>query len=483
MISRAQTNDESPRIRQYVLVFSSRFSIGPHGLFFLSKTREVFPETIGKNISDSDISEIKGGYYSGRIDESLDCLILDAISILVPIILTLIILLFLAPIVASFLPIGYAVAQPTFGKSINVSVDSASAQDPNVQSVGNHVYVVWTERSGGIKFRSSVDGGVTWNPPLTKPALRISSVGGTAQYPLMSANGSNVYVVWAQSIGGTGLQIMEATSLNSGTSFGTPVQLTTGSPVGGLRGTSHSVVGEQRLCCIQRILQAFLRYLQRQEGTRLALGLFLLHMVLIVNLKLRWGGMNVYAHLLPRQHCREFQQLRTFHEFALRPKISEPWIWGYGPNVYAAWEGKGSGSQITYTKTNDHGATWSTPANFSLVDVWAPQIGAFGNSAWIAMQQHPGNSASQIYLFASTNGGTSWSAPISLSGAPAPGRDTSFAFTIATSDGKNVFVAWSQQLAPGHWVLRVSYSADGGSSWTRCAGDQRFQKSERRSRK
>jgi len=392
----------------------------------------------------------------------------------VPIILTLIILLFLAPIVASFLPISYAVAQPTFGKSINVSVDSASAQDPNVQNVGNHVYVVWTERSGGIKFRSSMDGGGTWNPPLSKPASRISTVGGTAQYPLMSANGSNVYVVWAQSIGGTGLQIMEATSLNSGTSFGTPVQLTTGSPAGGFIGPTIASWGNNVYVAYTNSSNnqhAFVTC-SANAGTQGSWTRPLEYGAYHESQIYAHGGMNVYAIadydnslIVSSNNCGTFRHVNLASAI-----ISEPWIWGYGPNVYAAWEGKGSGSQITYTKTNDHGATWSTTANFSLVDVWAPQIGAFDNSAWIAMQQHPGSSASQIYLFASTDGGTSWSAPISLSGAPAPGRDTSFAFTIATSDGKNVFAAWSQQLAPGHWVLLVSYSADDGSSWTAAPG-------------
>src|ERR1700730_2805674 len=126
------------------------------------------------------------------------------------------ILLFVAPILATFSPavVVRAASAPTFGKPVNISNDSSSAQDPNVQNVGTHVYIAWTERSGGIRVRQSPDGGVAWVPALNMPALRISNVGGTAQYPLMSENGTNVYVVWAQSVGKTGLQIMEATSTN-----------------------------------------------------------------------------------------------------------------------------------------------------------------------------------------------------------------------------------------------------------------------------
>jgi hypothetical protein len=104
-------------------------------------------------------------------------------------------ILVLASLLGFLLPLGLInakAATPLFSTPINLSNDQASAQDPNVQNVGNHVYVTWTERTGGIKFRERPDGGVTWSPALNRPALRISNSGGTTQYPLMSANGSNV---------------------------------------------------------------------------------------------------------------------------------------------------------------------------------------------------------------------------------------------------------------------------------------------------
>ncbi len=387
-----------------------------------------------------------------------------------PIILSAIILLFLAQTFGIFFPVSYSAAPPTFGKAVNISADAASAQDPNVKNVGTHVYVVWTERSGGIKFRSSPDGGMTWNPPLTKPALRISSAGGTSQYPLMSANSSNVFVVWAQTIGATGLQIMETTSLNSGASFGAPVQLTTGSPVGGYIGPVISSWGNNVYVAYTNSSNnqhAFVTC-SANAGARGSWTKPLLYGVYHEAQIYAQGGKYVYpiadygnSLVESSNNCGSFSHINQ-----ASPVISEPWIWGYGSNVYAAWEGKGSGSHITFTKTNDHGASWSTPTNFSLPDVWAPQIGAFGNSAWIATQQHPGSSASQIFIFTTANGGTSWSAPISLSGIGSSTSNTGFPFTVATSDGRNVFVAWSQQVTSGYWVMRASYSANDGVTWS-----------------
>jgi len=81
-------------------------------------------------------------------------------------------------------------------------------------------------------------------------------------------------------------------------------------------------------------------------------------------------------------------------------------------------------------------------------------------------QQNPGGSKSQIWIFATKNSGTSWSAPISLSGPGGRGTATSFPFTVSSSDGTNVFVGWSQQVNSGYWVFRVAYSGDDGSTWT-----------------
>ena len=68
----------------------------------------------------------------------------------------------------------FAAVQPVFGAPVNLSNDSRIAKSPNIQNVGSHIYVAWTEQSGGILFRASPDGGVTWSPPLTSSGLKIS---------------------------------------------------------------------------------------------------------------------------------------------------------------------------------------------------------------------------------------------------------------------------------------------------------------------
>ena len=92
--------------------------------------------------------------------------------------ITFAVLLFVISILATFSPVVVlAASAPVFSTPVNLSNDPASAQDPIVQNVGNQVYVAWTERSGGIRFRESPNGGLTWVPPLSKPALKISNPG------------------------------------------------------------------------------------------------------------------------------------------------------------------------------------------------------------------------------------------------------------------------------------------------------------------
>ena len=121
----------------------------------------------------------------------------------------------------------FAVTQPVFGTPINLSNDSKIAKSPNIQNVGSHIYVTWTEQSGGILFRTSPDGGVTWNPALSSPGLRISPA-GVAGAPLISANRTHVYIVWSQTVNKVA-QVFFAASSNFGASFTPAVQLTKGS--------------------------------------------------------------------------------------------------------------------------------------------------------------------------------------------------------------------------------------------------------------
>ncbi len=52
------------------------------------------------------------------------------------------------------------------------------------------MYAVWNQ-GGGVQFRSSSNGGSTWNS--------VAKLGSSSGFPIISASGAYVYVVWAAS--------------------------------------------------------------------------------------------------------------------------------------------------------------------------------------------------------------------------------------------------------------------------------------------
>ncbi len=360
-----------------------------------------------------------------------------------------------------------------FKAPINLSASTAKATTPNIFNIGTRLYVVWSEGGGGIRFRTSPDGGVTWVPPTTSRGLKISTGLGTG--PLISANGSNVYVVWSQKINAVS-QVFIATSTNSGTSFNAPVQLTLGTD-----GADTAVVASWGST-------VYVAYDDIAMRTSLVLSSTSAGASGSWTAPFSFGDFHEpqVAAWQNNGYVSSNQGLATTHNNGVtwtndsvppfqgqNPPLpttqSESWLAAYGSNVYQFYETKGTASQVNYTISHDSGNTWSTEALLSktLPDSWAPMVAAFGNSVWVADHTFPGGSKSQVYVYTSTNSGSTFSAPVSLSGMSG---DTSFPFTVATSDGTNVFVAWSQQSSSNTWIFRVSYSANGGSSWTAAPG-------------
>ena len=357
---------------------------------------------------------------------------------------------------------------------MNISADSAKATYPNVFNVGTNVYVAWLE-ANTVKFRASPDGGVTWSPPLASPPMTISAKGGAA-YPLISANGSNVYVVWSQKPkGSTVAQATVATSTNFGASFNTPVVIKTSfpaiTPVIASWGDNVYVAfadGSNSHSFVTVSTDAGATWSTPHEYSTF-------HEPQLA----AWGGQYVYAIAGQGLSVSKNNGVSWVNVSASVPNCcpSEPWIAASGPNVYGVTETKGpcgspsGGCNVGELHSNDYGATWSPRINISrtvspaLKNSWAPMVNAYGNSAWIADHTHPGTKLSQVYVYTTTNAGTTWNSPVDLSGLSGV---TVFPYNVATSDGQNVFVAWSQEssASPVTWIFRVSYSADGGITWS-----------------
>ena len=139
--------------------------------------------------------------------------------------------------------------------------------------------------------------------------------------------------------------------------------------------------------------------------------------------------------------------------------------------VYATWMNY---STIVFSKSADHGATWTTPVAVSGKS-WAdkPWIGASASGAdvYIAFE-----SRSVLYLSSSHNAGATWSAPVAVNSDSSVYRYPNGLAVLP--NGTAVLAAskypGSSKQATGAVDIDVWRTTNGGTSWSRVAVDTLF---------
>jgi len=293
--------------------------------------------------------------------------------------------------------------------------------------------------------------------------VKLSLPGGTAGYPMLSAVGSDVYVLWSQNTASAKpMQIYFSASSDNGIHFSTPVVIDTTTTLSSLTPVVASY-GSNIVVGWTASVHSYIRTSLNGGGTwGSVLSLSSNH-----EPQVAISGNNVYA-ISDGGHFAVSHDAGSTWTMKSIGTDSEPWIAASGSNVYAAWETKSTSSKVWVLVSNDDGNTFATKVlTTTLPNSWNPMVAAFGSEAYVAIQEYPGVSKANIWIYVSSNSGRSWSAPVSLSGS---GSILSYPFNIATSDGINVFVMWGQQVSSGNWASRVSYSADGGTTWTTAPG-------------
>jgi hypothetical protein len=360
---------------------------------------------------------------------------------------------------------------------VNLSNDSpVDAEFPMVASVGSNVYVSWSESSGGIKFRASLDYGQQWLPSVSSPALTVSPQGGEygiVQFPVMCANASDVFIAWSQAVGSSGLQIFEATSLNNGSSFSV-TQLTFSDGEGST--TKGGYITPAIAASGPNVYVTFSgngsnSYVMSSNNYGSTWGIPYLYSHSLEDEVAAWGN-NGYAlanRALAVSHNAGETWTASIYNATL--KGDEPMIAVYESDVYVVSESShvtGNQGYIHAYVSNNNGDTFKTFNDFSptVNDSWAPMVGAFGNSSWVALRAHPGGPKGEVWVYTSSDGGQKWSVPYSLSGPGASGTSETFPFEVASTDGQNVFVGWAHQVSPGYWTFMVGASNDGGTTWS-----------------
>jgi len=393
---------------------------------------------------------------------------------------------------ASSFSIATFAATPTFSPAINLSNDSGIAKDATISNNGQNVYVAWTEGSKGVFFRESSNGGVTWVPPVTSPALKLSPKGGVAAFPVMftefqSVTSGDVYVTWAQTVTQTNgskiLQIFVAASTNNGQSFKT-TQLSHNStnsqntPAIGAAGSNVYVAWFSAKLSYQSPGGIYVAS-SANNGQTWSSPKDIYPLSTNGEAEIVATGSNVYVMVDQSNFIYSHNAGTTWSNYVALynyTRISgsvnyarEPWVAGSGNLVYAVWEANstsGLGYQDYGRVSTDGGVTWGPlqVQSGSIRDDWEPENVAFGSNAFLTFHDLGNNG---IYVTSAINVNSenpTWNTPHLLS---ATGRTSSFGH-IFTSDGVNVFVLWGQKISSSSsvWNAYVSYSSNSGSTWS-----------------
>lgn len=105
----------------------------------------------------------------------------------------------------------------TFGSILDIGDTDIGIADPQIDTVGDNVYVVWQTKLD-IMFARSVNNGDSFSA--SSDIGDSSGFTSTESFPQVAATGSFVYAAWQQ-----GSDIKFARSVNSGSSFSAPVDI------------------------------------------------------------------------------------------------------------------------------------------------------------------------------------------------------------------------------------------------------------------
>jgi hypothetical protein len=88
----------------------------------------------------------------------------------------------------------------TWSSSQNLSGTTGVSDEPSIAVVGSNIHVVWQETITGnseIFYKKSTDGGATWSS-----SQNLSGTTGNSHYSSIAVNGGNIHVAWSDNTSG-----------------------------------------------------------------------------------------------------------------------------------------------------------------------------------------------------------------------------------------------------------------------------------------
>ena len=332
------------------------------------------------------------------------------------------------------------IVQLSAGQSETVNVSNTSGDARRVQLFvdGNDVFTVWTdntpETSDDVFFAKSNDGGKNFDTP-----INLSQNNGSSAFPRLAVSESNVYVVWYDYSPGQS-DIFFAKSADGGNNF------------------EVTNVSDTPMPSYNPWIGAFSNYvyLVFNDGGRSA------------TLELPGGetrivdvdtGDEELVLLRSEDYGETFEFINLSNSpnkvsWNARIKVSEP-------DVVVTWNERVSNqSDIFFSKSSDHGKSFSKPINLSnsILKTVDSAIGVFENNIYIVWNDMTKNST-DIFFAKSTDKGDTFSKPLNLSnssGTPIILRDGS----LAVSDGK-IFLVWYDESEKDNYIFFTRSTDEG----------------------
>ncbi len=312
-------------------------------------------------------------------------------------------------------------ADDAWDPPITIADSGVHSDDLQLVTDGTTITAVW-QGYDGSKYRlhtsSSTDQGATWGAPII-----LSEPGHNAFAPQLVTDGTTITIAWYGDDGSSD-RVYTAHSTDGGTTWSTPFILSSaGQNARGPRLATHGTT-------------ITITWYENDAST------FRIHASSSTN-----GGATWSAPVV----------LSVAGQTAYSPQIVAD-----GPAITVAWSSTdGSDFQIRASSSSDGGTSWSMPTTLSNPShiAWGPRLVTDGNVITVTWHESDG-SDSLILTASSADGGTTWSAPTTLSNPSHIARGAR-----QVTDGSVITVTWYEGDG-SNYRINTSSSTDGGTTWS-----------------
>lgn len=262
-----------------------------------------------------------------------------------------------------------------FENATNLTDNEQDSVYGQVAAWNSSVYVLWQDSVSGSNYdifiKKSVDNGTNFGTP-----VNISNNPGFSEHPQLSVYGNSVYAVWADNTSGN-REVLFAKSTDGGASFGDVQNLS--------NNTSNS--HNQEMAAFGDKVYAVWADQDEQENTSI---LF----------KTSSDGGSTFG---------ETMNISSQANFGSYPKVA-----AYGNDVYLTWNviGTESSDGLYFAKSSDGGSTFGDVTKLDDESSGESQIAAYNDTIYVVSGGLEAEEVRGLYFFKSADGGETFADPV-----------------------------------------------------------------------